>query len=133
MKYKLIYINKQGYNWEGYGTYEFIFCDDTTELEDVWGDGWESTPADGMAYPPDVDCVAKVGVLLAKDYELGVAHQSQTFGLCDVKDGVLALGWEEIDENFSLSNQRLVFKFGDSLTDIEAQLSKRKLQLKYEK
>lgn len=132
MEYKLIYVNKVGFSVGGSATYEFVFCDDSVDLEDVWGDGWEAVPAEGQAQPPDEESIAKIGVLKLKEYELEVAHESMTFGLCDVKDDVVALAWEAIDENFSAKNVRLVFKFGDLLTDIEAKLKKRNLELKYE-
>lgn len=130
MIYKLIYVNKLGFNYKGMGTYEFLFCDDTIDLDDVWGEGWEAIPAESMAQPPDIECVIKAGTLQTKDYELEVAHDSMFFGLCDAKDDVIALAWESIDENFD--KNRLVFRFGESLESVETKLGKRKLNITYE-
>lgn len=132
MDYKLIYINKLGFNYKGHGTYEFIFCDDTIDLDDVWGQDWEAVPAESCAQPPDIECISKVGVLQCKDYELDVAHDSLFFGLCDAKDDVIALAWEVIDEEFDANLTRLVFRFGEDLKTVEAKLKKRKLSLTYE-
>ena len=132
MDYKLIYVNKMGFNHRGYATYEFIFCDENTDLNDIWGDGWESVPAEGVAQPPYLDDVAKAGIVQLKDYELDVAHNSITFGMCDVKDNVTALAWEVIDEDFVAGKQRLVFQFGESIIDVEKKLKSRNLKLIYE-
>lgn len=132
MGYELIYVNRLGYNYRGDATYEFIFADDTVHLEDVWGEGWIERPADGRAQPPEIECISKVGVLKCKDYDLGVTNDSIEFGLCDAKDGIVALAWEAIDEEFDPKKQRLVFKFGDELGAIEKLLKKRKLEMTYE-
>lgn len=132
MEYKLIYINKLGFNYKGHGTYEFIFSDDTIDLDDVWGQDWEAIPAESSAQPPDIECISKVGVLNCKDYELDVAHSSMFFGICDAKDDVIALAWEIIDEGFDSTLTRLVFRFGEDLKSVEAKLKKRKLSLVYE-
>ena len=54
----LIYINGMGPNYKGDNIYEFIFSDTT---EDVWGENWESKPANGYPLPPDAEYIKKVG------------------------------------------------------------------------
>ncbi len=129
MEYKLIYVNSLGFGVGGFATYEFVFCDDTIDIDDVWGDGWHEIPAFEMACPPEEDCIADIKTLKVKDYELDVAHNSFMFGLCDAKDGVIALAWEAIDANFSSKSERLVFRFGETLEEIEEKLKKRNLEL----
>lgn len=131
MDYKLIYINKVGWNHRGMAEYEFIFSDDSINLDDVWGESWETTPAQGSAQPPDIECISKVGVIKCKDYELEVVHDSQYYSLSDAKDGIICLGYELIDETFT-SWPRLVFHFGDTLKDVETKLGLRKLTLIYD-
>lgn len=132
MNYRLIYVNKQSYNWQGYATYEFIFCDDSCDINDVYGDGWEAPQAEGVAQPPDEDYVSKVGIVKLRDYEMEVVQDSIYFGVCDAKDGVIALAWEKIDDNFIQGEKRLVFNYGQSLNDVEELLDCRNLELKYE-
>lgn len=132
MKYKLIYVNTLGFDYRGNASYEFIFCDDTVDLNDVWGEGWDEIPADGNASPPELDSISKVGILKCKDYTLECVTSSISFGVCDAKDGIIALAWEAIDENFDSSKTRLVFKYGDDLDHIEHLLKLRKLKLIYE-
>lgn len=129
MEYSLIYINKVGYDYKGSATYEFIFADETVDLEDdVWGEGWEVTPAVYECQPPWEECVSKVGVIKCKDYNLMVAHESEYYSLSDCKDGIIALGYELIDDMF-VSYPRLVFHFGESIGSIEDKLKKRNLTL----
>ena len=47
---RLIYINGMGPNFRGDNIYEFIFSD---TLE-VFGENWESKPANGYPLPPDM-------------------------------------------------------------------------------
>ena len=132
MTFKLIYVNKLGFNHKGNGLYELIFSDEGVELEEVWGDGWEATYAQGNAQPPEEDCICKVGLIQCKDYELSVAHESEAFGLRDAKDNVIALAWELIDEDFDPKKQRLVLQFGEDLVEIEKRLKKRGIKINYE-
>ena len=56
----LIYINGMGPNYKGDNIYEFIFSDVN---QDIWGENWESKPANGYPLPPDVEYIKKVGTL----------------------------------------------------------------------
>jgi hypothetical protein len=40
---RLIYVNELGPNYKGDNIYEFIFSD----VEEVWGEDWDSEPASG--------------------------------------------------------------------------------------
>ena len=55
----LIYINGMGPNYKGDNIYEFIFSDSL----DVFGENWESKPANGYPLPPDLKFIKKVGIL----------------------------------------------------------------------
>lgn len=133
MEYKLIYVNRLGFNYKGYGLFEFIFADETIDLfEDVWGEGWLESPADGRAQPPEIECIKKVGSLQCKEYNMEVAQDSYYFSLADAKADVVALAWEDIDNDFDPKKIRLVFRFGENLTEIEKKLKSRGLKLNYE-
>jgi hypothetical protein len=89
---KLIYINGMGPNYRGDNIYEFIFSD---ALE-VWGENWESKPANGYPSPPDMEYIKKVGKLVNEDISLELVQDSDVFSVIDSMDGVLALGWEKV-------------------------------------
>jgi hypothetical protein len=126
----LIYINGLGPNYRGENIYEFIFSD---SIDEVWGESWESKPANGYPSPPDVEYVKKVGTLTHGKITLELVQNSDVFSVQDSIDGVLALGWEkEEDIDFSLV-KRLVFKFGDEEQIVKDKLYERDLVLEFEK
>lgn len=125
----LIYINGLGPNYKGDNIYEFIFSD---TLE-VFGENWESKPANGYPSPPDIEYVSKVGVLTHGDIKLELIQNSDVFSVQDSLDDVIALGWEIEDEiDFSLV-KRLVFRFGEQEQIVKDKLYERDLVLQFEK
>ena len=127
---KLIYINGLGPNYKGDNIYEFIF----SETLEVFGENWESKPANGYPLPPDLEYIKKVGTLVNEDVEFDLVQNSDVFSVIDSMDGVLALGWEkETDEiDFSLV-KRLVFQFGESEESVKNKLYERDIVLQFEK
>lgn len=127
---QLIYINGLGPNYRGDNIYEFIFSD---TLE-VFGENWESKPANGYPSPPDIEYIRKVGTLINEDIEFDLVQDSDVFSVIDSMDGVLALGWEKEndDKDFSLI-KRLVFQFGESEESVKNKLYERDIVLQFEK
>ena len=68
----LIYINGMGPNYKGDNIYEFIFSD---SLE-VFGENWESKPANGYPSPPDIEYIKKVGTLINEDIQFDLVQES---------------------------------------------------------
>jgi hypothetical protein len=126
----LIYINGLGPNYKGDNIYEFIFSD---SLE-VFGENWESKPANGYPSPPDLEYIRKVGTLINEGVSFDLVQNSDVFSLIDSMDGVIAMGWEvETDDiDFSLV-KRLVFHFGESEEDVKNKLYERDIVLEFEK
>lgn len=122
----LIYVNGLGPNYKGDNLYEFIFSDSL----DVWGDSWESIPANGNPSPPELHHIKKVGVLRNTDVKLELIQNSDFFCMGDAIDEVIALAWE-IDE-FE-NHKRMVFRFGMSEQEIKDKLYERDLILEFEK
>jgi len=127
---RLIYINGMGPNFRGDNIYEFIFSD---TLE-VFGENWESKPANSYPLPPDMEYIKKVGTLVNEDITFELVQDSDVFSVLDSMDNVIALGWEkETDEvDFSLT-KRLVFHFGDAEEDVKNKLYERDIVLQFEK
>jgi hypothetical protein len=128
---KLIYINELGPNYKGDNIYEFIFSD----LDDVWGEDWDSEPASGKPQPPEIQFIKRVGTLKNSLIELNLIQNSDFFGVYDSVDGVIALGWERSDSDEILikKKKRLVFNFGETEKEIENKLYERDIVLKWEK
>lgn len=126
----LIYVNKLGSNYKGENLYEFIFSDST---KDIWGESWDSKPANGYPSPPNIEFVTKVGILKnVLDFE--VLQNSDIFSMIDGMDDVIALAWENESEQVNFEIQkRLVFRFGDTIESVKNKLYERDIVLEFEK
>ena len=127
---QLIYINGLGPNYKGDNIYEFIFSD---TLE-VFGENWESSPANGYPLPPDMEYIKKVGTLINEEITFELVQNSDVFSVIDSMDGVIALGWEKEgeDKDFSII-KRLVFHFGETEDSVKDKLYERDIVLQFEK
>jgi hypothetical protein len=125
----LIYVNKLGSNYKGENLYEFIFSD---SIKDIWGESWDSKPANGYPSPPNIEFVTKVGVLKnVLDFE--VLQNSDIFSIIDGMDDVIALAWENESEQVNFDIQkRLVFRFGDTIESVKNKLYERDIVLEFE-
>jgi len=127
----LIYVNELGPNYKGDNTYEFIF---SNSLEEIWGDSWESNPANGYPSPPDLNFIDKVGTLKSNEVTLSVIQKSDYFSMTDCMDDVISLAWEnEIDEIDFTVKKRLVFRFGETEQSVKNKLYERDIVLEFEK
>ena len=127
---RLVFVNELGPNFRGDNLYEFIFSDN----EDVDGEDWELSPAGGNPQPPHIDYITKVGVLKNDKIKLNVIQSSDFFSFYDAVDKVIALSWEDIEnEYYNEEDTRLVFHYGDSEEDVMTKLYERDIILTFEK
>ena len=127
----LIYVNELGPNYKGDNTYEFIF---SNSLDEIWGDSWESNPANGYPSPPDLEFINKVGTLKSNEVTLSVIQKSDYFSMTDCMDDVISLAWEnEMDEIDFTIKKRLVFRFGETEQSVKNKLYERDIVLEFEK
>jgi len=126
----LIYINVVGKDWKGVNIYEFIFSDDK---ENIDGEDWDAIPAAGRPSPPNEEHVIKVGKLSTDDFNLHVIQESDSFSVWDAIDGVIALGWENMDDYDEYPEKRLAFHFGEDIKSVEDKLYEHDLILEYKK
>ena len=127
---RLVFVNELGPNFRGDNLYEFIFSNN----EDVSGEDWESSPAGGNPQPPHIDYITKVGVLKNDKIKLNVIQNSDFFSFYDAVDKVIALSWEDIEnEYYNEEDTRLVFHYGDSEDEVMSKLYERDIILTFEK
>ena len=121
----LIYVNEIGSDYKGQKQYEFVFSE-TTEID--MGD-WFVIPASAnqRSKSPDIEYVDVVGLLKDTDLQLELIQNSDYFGVIDAVDGVIALAWEKF--NFDSEDERLTFKFGESLESVTKKLKQREYLL----
>ena len=122
---KLIYVNEIGSDYKGQKQYEFIFST-STEID---MDEWFVIPSSATSLPksPDVEYVDLVGLLKNTDLHLELVQDSDYFGVIDAVDGVIALAWEKFDINSD--DERLTFKFGESIENVTKKLKLREIEL----
>jgi hypothetical protein len=117
----LIYVNEIGDDYKGQKQYEFIFSNSTEiDMED-----WFVIPATStsISKSPNVEYIDVVGLLKNTDLYLELVQNSDYFGVIDAVDGVISLAWEKYDYN---SNEdRLTFKFGESVESVTKKLKQR--------
>jgi len=127
----LIYVNELGPNYKGDNIYEFIFSDKTN---DIWGESWDSKPSNGYPLPPDLEHIKKVGVLKNDLITMSVIQNSDYFSMIDAMDDIIALAFENDNENVDFEHQkRLVFKFGETEQSVKDKLYERDIVLEFEK
>jgi hypothetical protein len=121
----LIYVNELGSDYKGQKQYEFIFST-VTEID---METWFIIPsnATSLSKSPDIEYVNTVGLLKNTDLDLELIQNSDYFGVIDAVDGVIALGWEKFD--FSSEEERLSFRFGESIESVSKKLKQRGLNL----
>ena len=127
----LLFINELGPNYKNENIYEFIFgC----EIDELWGEDWDATPANGKPGPPELIYIKKVGVLNNTNVKLELAQNSDYFSMEHALDNVIALGWETYEEeNENGEEERLVFHFNDELEKVKDKLYSRDIILKFDK
>lgn len=127
----LIYVNELGPNYRGNNIYEFIFSD---SLKNVWGESWESKPANGYPSPPDLEHIKKVGVLEKNEISMSVVQNSDFFSMMDAIDEIIALSWENEQDDVSFDVvKRLVFRYGETEESVKNKLYERDIVLEFDK
>ena len=129
---KLIYINKIGTNFKGEHMFEFLFSDRT---DHDWDEEWyeSSVITDMTDLTPETSFIKSVGFLKTNELDLELVQESGVFQVYNAVEGIIALGWEKWvdEEEVPEELERLVFKFGDHKTEIEAKLLTMDLELNY--
>jgi hypothetical protein len=133
MELKLIYINKIGTNFKGEHMFEFLFSDRT---DHDWEEDWyeSSVITDMSIMTPPTNYIKSVGFLQTKELDLHLVQESGVFQVYNAVEGIIALGWEkwnEDEEEIDEELERLVFKFGDHRTEVEAKLMTMNIELEY--
>lgn len=102
-------------------------------LLEVFGENWESKPANGYPSPPDLEYIKKVGTLINEDIEWNWFKIWRFFRYWSY-GWSYALGWEKEndDKDFSII-KRLVFQFGETEESVKDKLYERDIVLQFEK
>jgi hypothetical protein len=121
----LVFVNGLGSNYRGNKIYEFIFSDNN----EVWGDDWDTNPANGNPTSPEIEKIRRVGVLNREDIEMELIQNSDFFCMKDAVDNVIALAWES-DRDIE---DRLVFHYGMTEEEVKDKLYEKDIILEFYK
>lgn len=124
---RLIYVNEIGLDYKGEKQYEFIF----SENEEIEMEEWFDIPASSTSSikSPDIEYINIVGLLKDSDINLELIQNSDYFGVIDSVDGIVAMAWEKL--NLDSENDRLFFRFGESIDSITKKLKSRGFTLEH--
>jgi len=126
----LIYINKIGTTFKGEHLFEFLFSNST---EWDWDDEWyeSSVITDSTDLSPNENFIKIIGSLKTDEIDLELIQESGVFDLYNAVEGIVALGWEKLEDGEDYPDQRLVFKFGETKESVEVKLLEYDLALTY--
>jgi hypothetical protein len=126
----LIYINRIGKTFKGENIFEFLFSD-STDWE--WDDSWyeSSVLTDTRELSPDESIIKLVGTLKTDELDLELVQEDGVRDIYNAVEGIIALGWEKLEEEDEIPEKRRVFKFGDTKESVDEQLYEYDLSLKY--
>ncbi len=126
----LIYINRIGTTFKGEHIFEFLF---SNSVEWDWDDTWyeSSVMTDTRELAPEESIVKTVGTLKTDEFNLELVQEDGVRDIYNAVEGIIALGWEKLEEDEEIPEKRRVFNFGDTKESVDEQLYEYDLALKY--
>ncbi len=126
----LIYINRIGTTFKGEHIFEFLF---SNSVEWDWDDTWyeSSVMTDTRELSPDESIIKTVGTLKTDEFNLELVQEDGVRDIYNAVEGIIALGWEKLEEDEEIPEKRRVFNFGDTKKSVDEQLYEYDLALKY--
>ena len=126
----LIYINRIGTTFKGEHIFEFLFSDSINwEWDDAWYESSVMTETRELA--PDENIIKLVGTLKTNLFDMELVQEDGVRDIYNAVEGIIALGWEKLEEDEDVPEKRRVFKFGDTKESVDEQLYEYDLVLKY--
>ena len=126
----LIYINRIGTTFKGEHIFEFLF---SNSVEWEWDETWyeSSVMTDTRELSPDESIIKMVGTLKTDEFNLELVQEDGVRDIYNAVEGIIALGWEKLEEDEEIPEKRRVFNFGDTKEVVDEQLYEYDLALKY--
>tara|TARA_R110002020_G_scaffold138469_7_gene308541 strand:+ start:10456 stop:10863 length:408 start_codon:yes stop_codon:yes gene_type:complete len=126
----LIYINRIGTTFKGEHIFEFLF---SNSVEWEWDETWyeSSVMTDTRELSPNESIIKVVGTLKTDEFNLELVQEDGVRDIYNAVEGIIALGWEKLEDEEEIPEKRRVFNFGDTKESIDEQLYEYDLALKY--
>ena len=126
----LIYINRIGTTFKGEHIFEFLF---SNSVDWEWDDSWyeSSVMTETRELAPDETIVKIVGTLKTDLFDMELVQEDGVRDIYNAVEGIIALGWEKLEEDEEIPEKRRVFNFGDTKESVDEQLYEYDLTLNY--
>ena len=126
----LIYINRIGTTFKGEHIFEFLF---SNSVDWEWDESWyeSSVMTDTRELSPNESIIKIVGTLKTDEFDLELVQEDGVRDIYNAVEGIIALGWEKLEEDEEIPERRRVFNFGDTKESVDEQLYEYDLVLKY--
>ncbi len=126
----LIYINRIGTTFKGEHIFEFLF---SNSIDWEWDESWyeSSVMTDTRELSPNESIIKVVGTLKTDEFDLELVQEDGVRDIYNAVEGIIALGWEKLEEEEEIPERRRVFNFGDTKESVDEQLYEYDLTLKY--
>ena len=126
----LIYINRIGTTFKGEHIFEFLF---SNSVDWEWDESWyeSSVMTDTRELSPNESIIKVVGTLKTNEFDLELVQEDGGRDIYNAVEGIIALGWEKLEEEEEIPERRRVFNFGDTKESVDEQLYEYDLTLKY--
>tara|TARA_R110001592_G_scaffold67486_1_gene207090 strand:- start:1236 stop:1652 length:417 start_codon:yes stop_codon:yes gene_type:complete len=126
----LIYINRIGTTFKGEHIFEFLF---SNSVDWEWDESWyeSSVMTDTRELSPNESIIKVVGTLKTNEFDLELVQEDGVRDIYNAVEGIIALGWEKLEEEEEIPERRRVFNFGDTKESVDEQLYEYDLTLKY--
>lgn len=126
----LIYINRIGTTFKGEHIFEFLF---SNSVDWEWDDSWyeSSVMTETRELSPDETIVKIVGTLKTDLFDMELVQEDGVRDIYNAVEGIIALGWEKLEEDEEIPEKRRVFNFGDTKESVDEQLYEYDLALNY--
>lgn len=117
----LCFIRLIGEENDGYYRYEFIFTD---KIDDVWSEDFNQKPACLVNnLMVDDEYISEIHIVKMK-IKLDLIQNNCCFSVSDSYDGIVALGWQNLDDETEYPEDgRIFFKFGETYKEVENKLA----------
>ena len=126
----LIYINRIGTTFKGEHIFEFLFSNSIDwEGDESWYES--SVMTDTRELSPNESIIKVVGTLKTDEFDLELVQEDGVRDIYNAVEGIIALGWEKLEEEEEIPERRRVFNFGDTKESVDEQLYEYDLTLKY--
>lgn len=124
----VVYVQEVGKDNDGYFVYEFLITDDP---DSVWMDNYNEKPAGNELDLKPSDEFYDYVKELRTNIKLDLGQNNLCVSFMDIKDDIMCLCHENLDDAEEYPDGRLVFHYGETLESVEKKLAKRDLYMKY--